>query len=469
MNYETVCGLEVHTELATKTKIFCACTTDFGGEPNSHCCEVCTGMPGALPVLNERVVEFAVRCGLALNCEINTFNRFDRKNYFYPDLPKAYQISQLYMPICKNGWVEIEDSVNGGKKKIRIREIHMEEDAGKLIHKDGRSYINYNRAGVPLLEIVSEPDISSGAEAAEYTDKLREILRYIGVSDCKMQEGSLRADVNVSVREKGSAELGTRTEMKNLGSLKAVRAAVDFEAKRQIKRLESGRAVNLETRRWDENKNVSVLMRTKEEASDYKYFPEPDIPPLALGSEYIERIKASLPELPEEKRGRYTALGLTKYDAAVITSEPEYAELFEKTARLTDSAKLTANWIMGEYMMLKKERVGNITPEALAQIICFVRDGRITRESGKEVLFAAFADGAEPLRYIEANGLEIISDSELIESVCSKIVSENVKAVREYKKGKEKAFNFLFGQCMRELKGKASPELIKEILKEKLG
>ncbi len=469
MKYETVCGLEVHTELLTKTKIFCSCTTDFGGEANSHCCEVCTGMPGTLPVLNERVLEYAVKCGLALGCEITRFSRFDRKNYFYPDLPKAYQISQLYLPICKNGAVEINDSVNGGKKTVRIREIHMEEDAGKLIHKDGRSFINYNRAGVPLLEIVSEPDLSSGEEAAEYTQKLREILKYIGISDCKMQEGSLRADVNVSVRERGSTDLGTRTEMKNLSSFKAIKAAVDFEAQRQITRLENGRAIKQETRRWDENKNASVLMRTKETADDYKYFPEPDIPPLVISGEYIERIRADLPELPEVKRTRYVDMGLSEYEAEILTGEPEYAKLFEQTAELTDNPKESAKWIMGEYLMLKKEAEGDLAPEPLAKIIKLVNGGKITRESGKKALRAVFTEGAEPLSFIKENGLEVIADKELINRICSEVINENVKAVREYKKGKDKTFNFLFGQCMRELKEKASPDDIKRTLKEKLG
>lgn len=296
MDYITVCGLEVHTELATKTKIFCNCTTEFGGEPNTHVCEICSGMPGTLPVVNKRVVEFAVRTGLALNCEITQYNKFDRKNYFYPDLPKAYQISQLYLPICRNGWVEINDSVNGGKKKVRIHEIHMEEDAGKLVHDEwtDSTLVNYNRCGVPLLEIVSEPDIASADEAVEYVEKLRAILQFCGVSDCKMQEGSLRADVNVSVMEKGATEFGTRTEMKNINSFRGIHNAIEAETERQIELIEDGGKVVQETRRWDDSKGVSTPMRSKEDAQDYKYFPEPDLPPIELSDEYIEGIRASL-------------------------------------------------------------------------------------------------------------------------------------------------------------------------------
>ena len=354
MDYITVCGLEVHTELATKTKIFCNCTTEFGGEPNTHVCEICSGMPGTLPVVNKRVVEFAVRTGLALNCEITQYNKFDRKNYFYPDLPKAYQISQLYLPICRNGWVEINDSVNGGKKKVRIHEIHMEEDAGKLVHDEwtDSTLVNYNRCGVPLLEIVSEPDIASADEAVEYVEKLRAILQFCGVSDCKMQEGSLRADVNVSVMEKGATEFGTRTEMKNINSFRGIHNAIEAETERQIELIEDGGKVVQETRRWDDSKGVSTSMRSKEDAQDYKYFPEPDLPPIELSDEYIEGIRASLPELPEAKKARYISeYSLTEYDANILCSDKAYAKLFDKTVEITKNPKDSAHWIMGDLNM----------------------------------------------------------------------------------------------------------------------
>ena len=474
MKYETVCGLEVHTELATKTKIFCSCTTAFGGAPNTHCCEVCTGMPGTLPVLNARVLAFAVRCGLALHCEITRFSRFDRKNYFYPDLPKAYQISQLYLPICRNGWVEIDDAVSGGKKRIRIREIHMEEDAGKLIHENGKTYVNYNRAGVPLLEIVSEPDFACGAEAAQYTQKLRSILRFCGISDCKMQEGSLRADVNVSVREQGCDTLGTRTEMKNLSSFKAIKAAVDTEAARQCSVLQNGGVVQQQTRHWDEKKNTSFVMRTKEEADDYKYFPEPDLPPLAISEAYIKEIADTLPELPEHKQARYLSMGLTEYDAALLCTEPVLVRLFEETAALTDSPKITANWILGDVMMLLGEshtplEECTLSAEKLAAVIRPVLDGAVTRENGREVLSKVFYEDVNPAAYIKENNLTVLRDAALLEQTVQQVLRDNPKALAQYRQGKEKAFNFLLGQCMRTLKGKANAGELKRILTEKTG
>ena len=463
MAFETVCGLEVHTELLTKTKIFCSCTTAFGGEPNSHCCEVCTGMPGTLPVLNERVLEYAVRCGIALNCEITNYIKFDRKNYFYPDLPKAYQISQLYLPICTNGYVEINDSINGGKKRVRIHEIHMEEDAGKLIHSDGKSLVNYNRAGVPLLEIVSEPDISNGTEAAEYTEKLREILMFCGISDCKMQEGSLRADVNVSVRRAGE-KLGTRTEMKNLSSFRAIKTAVDSEAKRQIALIESGEKVVQQTRRFDEKSGSSYSMRNKEEANDYKYFPEPDIPPIVISNEYIASVRSKMPELPDEKRKKYSSLGLSDYDTQLLCSDIYYASLFEKTLKITALPKVTANWITGEVMAL--HRKNDVKPDMLAEIIMLSENKKITREAAKETFSSCIITGEQPTDYVKRNSLEIIKDESLIKNTVTGIINENPKAVEEFRQGKDKALNFLVGQCMRALKGKASAEEIRaEIIK----
>ncbi|MBQ9518146.1 MAG: Asp-tRNA(Asn)/Glu-tRNA(Gln) amidotransferase subunit GatB [Eubacterium sp.] len=466
MKYDIVCGIEVHTELLTKTKIFCACTTRFGGEPNTQCCEICTGMPGAMPTLNKKVVEFAVRTGLALNCKITRYTKFDRKNYFYPDLPKAYQISQLYLPICKNGYVELDSG-----KRIRIKEIHMEEDAGKLIHDGGTTLINYNRCGVPLLEIVSEPDISTPEEAAQYTQKLRDILRFCGVSDCKMQEGSLRADVNVSVKPCGSDKLGTRTEMKNINSFKAIQSAVENEAKRQIELLESGGTVRQETRRWDDRENTSCAMRIKEEAQHYKYFPEPDIPPLTLTNEYIEGIRATLPELPDEKKARYVGeLGITGYDADVICSDLAYITLFEKTAALTNSPKDSANWIMGEVMhhlsasqTLPEDM--DFPTESLGEVINLLNSGKITRPTAKAVFERVFFDGVNPAEYIEQNGLLLENNADEIEKVAAEVIAANPKAVGEYKSGKQKAIGFLIGQAMKKLGGKAAATEVSETIK----
>ncbi len=477
MEYSTVCGLEVHTELATKTKIFCSCSTEFGGEPNTHVCEICSGMPGTLPVLNEKVLEFAVKTGIATNCEITMYNKFDRKNYFYPDLPKAYQISQLYLPICRNGYIEINDSVNGGKKKIRIHEIHMEEDAGKLIHDEWSdcTLVNYNRCGVPLLEIVSEPDISSADEAVEYVEKLRAILQFCGVSDCKMQEGSLRADVNVSVMEKGSDEFGTRTEMKNINSFKAIHNAVESEAQRQIELIESGEKVIQETRRWDDAKGVSYAMRSKEDAQDYKYFPDPDLPPVQLSDEYVNKIKASMPELPEAKKERYmTEFGLSEYDTSMICSSVSYVKLFEKTVEITKNPKDSANWIMGELMKMLNDSQTlpeNMTfrEDSLGEIINMLNGNKISRDSAKKVFKAVFEENVIPADYVKANNMEMVSDTGAIKPVIEEVLANNQKAVDEYKGGKTASFNFLIGQSMRALKGKAPASEVTKILKEILG
>lgn len=474
MEYVTVCGLEVHTELATKTKIFCNCSTEFGGEPNTHVCEICSGMPGTLPVVNKRVVEFAVRTGLALNCEITQYNKFDRKNYFYPDLPKAYQISQLYLPICRNGWVEINDSINGGTKKVRIHEIHMEEDAGKLVHDEwtDSTLVNYNRCGVPLLEIVSEPDIASADEAVEYVEKLRAILQFCGVSDCKMQEGSLRADVNVSVMPKGATEFGTRTEMKNINSFKAIHNAVEAEAERQIELIEDGEKVVQETRRWDDSKGTSYAMRSKEDAQDYKYFPEPDLPPISLSDEYIQGIKQTLPELPEAKKARYVSeYGLTDYDAKILCSDRVYAALFDKTVEITSNPKDSAHWIMGDLMKLMNDTQTlpeNISfrTESLGELINLVNTNKISRDSAKKVLKAVFNDDVIPADYVKQNNMEMVSDTGAIKAIVEEVVAANEKAVAEYREGKEKSFNFLTGQCMRALKGKAPAAEVTRLLKE---
>lgn len=476
MEWEIVMGLEVHTELATKTKIFCGCSTEFGGEPNTHVCEICSGMPGTLPLLNKRVVEFAIRTGVATNCTITQNNKFDRKNYFYPDLPKAYQISQLYLPICRNGYIEV-NTKDGEKKKIGIHEIHMEEDAGKLIHDEFEdcTLVDYNRCGVPLLEIVSEPDFRSAEEVIDYLSKLRAILQYTGVSDCKMQEGSLRADVNLSVRPKGQAEFGTRTEMKNLNSFHAIERAIAYEAQRQIELIEDGEKVVQETRRWDDNKGYSYAMRSKEDAQDYKYFPEPDLPPIEISDEQIEEIKSTMPELPEEKRERYlNELGLPEYDTGIITGDIALVKFFENTLEKCDSPKDVANWIMGEVMKLLNDSAtltenNPLKPEALASVINMVKSNKINRGTGKKVLEKVFTDGVDPEKYVEENNLAQVTDLSALRPIIEQVIAENEKSVSEYKAGKTQAMGYIMGQAMRALKGKAPAQEVQKILKEILG
>lgn len=476
MEWEIVMGLEVHTELATKTKIFCGCSTEFGGEPNTHVCEICSGMPGTLPLLNKRVVEFAIRTGVATNCTITQNNKFDRKNYFYPDLPKAYQISQLYLPICRNGYIEV-NTKDGEKKKIGIHEIHMEEDAGKLIHDEFEdcTLVDYNRCGVPLLEIVSEPDFRSAEEVIDYLSKLRAILQYTGVSDCKMQEGSLRADVNLSVRPKGQAEFGTRTEMKNLNSFHAIERAIAYEAQRQIELIEDGEKVVQETRRWDDNKGYSYAMRSKEDAQDYKYFPEPDLPPIEISDEQIEEIKSTMPELPEEKRERYlNELGLPEYDTGIITGDIALVKFFESTLEKCDSPKDVANWIMGEVMKLLNDSAtltenNPLKPEALAAVINMVKANKINRGTGKKVLEKVFTDGVDPEKYVEENNLAQVTDLSALRPIIEQVIAENEKSVSEYKAGKTQAMGYIMGQAMRALKGKAPAQEVQKILKEILG
>jgi len=476
MEWEIVMGLEVHTELATKTKIFCGCSTEFGGEPNTHVCEICSGMPGTLPLLNRRVVEFAIRTGVATNCTITQNNKFDRKNYFYPDLPKAYQISQLYLPICRNGYIEV-NTKDGEKKKIGIHEIHMEEDAGKLIHDEFEdcTLVDYNRCGVPLLEIVSEPDFRSAEEVIDYLSKLRAILQYTGVSDCKMQEGSLRADVNLSVRPKGQAEFGTRTEMKNLNSFHAIERAIAYEAQRQIELIEDGEKVVQETRRWDDNKGYSYAMRSKEDAQDYKYFPEPDLPPIEISDGQIEEIKSTMPELPEEKRERYlNELGLPEYDTGIITGDIALVKFFESTLEKCDSPKDVANWIMGEVMKLLNDSAtltenNPLKPEALAAVINMVKSNKINRGTGKKVLEKVFTDGVDPEKYVEENNLAQVTDLSALRPIIEQVIAENEKSVSEYKAGKTQAMGYIMGQAMRALKGKAPAQEVQKILKEILG
>ena len=472
--YETVIGLEVHVELATKTKIFCGCSTEFGGAPNTHTCPVCTGMPGSLPVLNKRVVEFALKAGIAAHCAINQYCKFDRKNYFYPDNPQNYQISQLYLPICHDGWVEIETSA--GKKKVRIHEMHMEEDAGKLIHDEWEdcSLVDYNRSGVPLIEIVSEPDMRSSEEVIAYLEKLRCMMQYLGVSDCKLQEGSMRADVNLSIREVGSETFGTRTEMKNLNSFKAIARAIEGERERQIELLEMGKAVLQETRRWDDNKESSYAMRSKEDAKDYRYFPDPDLPPIHISDAWIEELRASQPELREEKELRYQKeFALPAYDAELITESRHLSGLFEETAELCGNPKKAANWFMVEVLRLVKEKGMDadkvaFSPKHLADLITMVEKKEVSAQNAKKVFELVFESDIDPVTYIEQNRLKIVEDTGLLEATLKKIIDANPGPLEELLSGKEKVFGFFVGQMMRELKGKASPDAVREALQKEI-
>lgn len=470
--YETVIGLEVHVELATKTKIFCGCSTAFGGAPNTHTCPVCTGMPGSLPVLNRQVVEYAMAVGLATNCEITRYSKFDRKNYFYPDNPQNYQISQLYAPICHDGYVEIE--VGGVKKQVRIHEIHMEEDAGKLIHDewDDCSLVDFNRSGVPLIEIVSEPDMRSADEVIAYLDKLRLTIQYLGASDCKLQEGSMRADVNLSVREVGAEKFGTRTEMKNLNSFKAIARAIAGETERQIDLIEAGKPVIQETRRWDDTKGSSHAMRSKEDAQDYRYFPEPDLVPLVISEEWIARIKAAQPEFREEKRARYMAeYELPEYDASILTESKKLADLFEQTIACGVQPKKVSNWLMGETMRLMKENSMDaeqlrFSPEHLAALIMLIDKKEINNTVAKQVFEIMFAEDVNPVTYVEAHGLKTVSDTGALRTIIEEIVARNPKAVVDFKAGKKKAAGAIVGQTMKAMKGKADPAEVNRLVAE---
>ena len=470
--YETVIGLEVHVELATKTKIFCACSTAFGGAPNTHTCPVCTGMPGSLPVLNKQVVEYALAVGLATNCQIHQYCKFDRKNYFYPDNPQNYQISQLYLPICHDGGVEIETA--GGKKIIGIHEIHMEEDAGKLVHDEWEdcSLVDYNRSGVPLIEIVSEPDMRSAEEVIAYLEKLRQIIQYLGASDCKLQEGSMRADVNLSVREVGAEKFGTRTEMKNLNSFKAIAHAIEGERERQIELIEAGRKVIQETRRWDDNKESSFTMRSKEDAQDYRYFPDPDLTPVVISDEWIAEVKARQPELRSEKLERYKKeFDIPDYDAQIITNSKHMADLFEAATVICKKPKKVSNWLMGETLRLLKENNMDpedlsFAPENLAKLVDLADAGTVNSSVAKEVFEQIFKENVDPEVYIEEHGLKTVNDEGALKATIEQIVSENPQSVADYKGGKKKAIGFLVGQTMKAMKGKADPASVNKILKE---
>ena len=472
--YETVIGLEVHVELATKTKIFCGCSTAFGGAPNTHTCPVCTGMPGSLPVLNKEVVNKAIAVGLATNCTITQNCKFDRKNYFYPDNPQNYQISQLYYPICRNGKVEIE--VDGVKKFVGIHEIHMEEDAGKLIHDPhtDSSLVDFNRSGVPLIEIVSEPDMRSADEVIAYLDKLRMIIQYLGASDCKLNEGSMRADVNLSIREVGAAEFGTRTEMKNLNSFKAIARAIENERERQIDLIEAGKEVVQETRRWDDTKEYSYAMRSKEDAQDYRYFPDPDLVPIIISDAWLDEIRSKQPEFREEKKARYMEeYGLPEYDADILTGTKKLADIFEETIAMDANPKKVSNWLMGETMRILKEKemdADEITfsAENLAKLIKLTDSQAINSSVAKEVFEKVFTDDIDPDKYVEEHGLKTVNDEGALRETVERVIAANPKSVEDYHNGKEKAIGFLVGQTMKEMKGKANPGMVNQLLKELL-
>ena len=474
-SYETVIGLEVHAELSTKTKIFCSCPTEFGGAPNTHTCPICMAMPGTLPVLNEKVVEYAVKAGLATNCEISRNSKSDRKNYFYPDLPKSYQISQFDKPLCEHGYIEIEDE-EGNKKKIRLLRIHIEEDAGKLNHDDfsGESLVDLNRAGVPLIEMVSEPDLRSAYEVEQYLRKLKSILEYIEVSDCKMQEGSLRADVNVSVRKKGATEFGTRTEMKNMNSFRSITRAIEYEVDRQIDLIEDGGKVEQETLRWDDVSGKTFSMRDKEDAQDYRYFPDPDLVAIKLSDEYIENIKNNLPELPESRKQRYLEeYNLSEKDANIITGSKYLSNLFEGAIKVCNNPKAVNNWIISDISRILNETEMEpieipFDAEQLGKLITLIDKGTISSSIAKKVLEELFENPKDPEEIVKEKGWIQISDEGAIKEVVLKVLENNPQSVADYKAGKEKAIGFLVGQAMKETKGKANPQMLNKMFKENM-
>ena len=474
-DFETVMGLEVHAELSTKTKIFCSCPTDFGAEPNTQVCPICMAMPGTLPVLNEKVVEYAVRAGLATNCTISKDSKNDRKNYFYPDTPRAYQISQYDKPLCEHGYIEIEDD-NGNPKKIGITRIHIEDDAGKLNHNEfnGGALIDLNRAGVPLIEIVSEPDLRSAQEVDRYLKKLKSILEYIEVSDCKMQEGSFRADVNVSVKRKSSKEFGTRTEMKNMNSFRAITRAIEYESGRQIDVIENGGKVTQETLRWDDVSGKTFSMRDKEDAQDYRYFPEPDLVAIRLSDEYVENIKKSLPEMPESRRERYiNKFKLSEKDAKLLTASKYLSNMFEAAEKICGNGKAVANWLLSDISRILNEKELEpveipFTAENLAKLIVLIDKGTISSAIGKKVIEELFENPKDPEEIIKEKGWIQISDEGAIMEVVQKVLNNNPQSIQDYKAGKDRALGFLVGQAMKETKGKANPQMLNKMFLEEL-
>lgn len=478
MKYESVIGLEVHAELKTKTKIFCGCSTEFGAAPNTHVCPVCLGLPGVLPVLNKEVLHFAVKAGLALHCDILPFSKFDRKNYYYPDLPKNFQTSQFDLPICLNGYVDIE--VGGKQRRIHLTRIHMEEDAGKLVHSGSTidtsdsSCVDYNRTGVPLIEIVSEPDIRSGEEARAYLEKLRSILQYLGVSDCRMEEGSMRCDANISIRPVGSETLGTKTEIKNINSFSGVQKGIEYEAVRQAQILEEGGTIQQATRGWEEAKGITVLQRIKEGSSDYRYFPEPDLIPIEVSSEYIEEVRRELPELPDVRKERFkTEFGLSDYDSSLLTADKATADYFEAVVQDGIDAKTVSNWILGEIAKkLNEEGISiehiPVTPTALAALLRLIQGGTISGTMAKQVLPEMWSTQKSADEVVKEKGLVQITDTNALEEIVQKIIDANPQSVADYQAGKKKAIGFLVGQIMKETKGRANPGMVNQLLQQKL-
>ncbi len=471
-DFEIIIGLEVHAELATKTKAFCSCSTEFGKDVNTQCCPVCTAMPGSLPALNKKVVDYAIKTGLATGCSITRYGKQDRKNYFYPDLPKAYQISQFDLPLCVGGYIDIPEGE--GKKRIGITRIHIEEDAGKLLHDvvPGKSLVDLNRCGVPLIEIVSEPDLRSSEEAKLYLEELKAILECLEVSDCKMQEGSLRCDVNVSVRPKGQEAFNTRTEMKNLSSFSAAVRAIDYEAKRQIEATLAGEKIIQETRRWDDAKGVNYAMRSKEEAQDYRYFPDPDLVPIVVTDAQIEEIQKTIPELPSAKRERFVnTYSITDYEAGLISGSKAMAVYFEKCVSLGATPKTVANWLLGDISKILNEKNLepadiSVSPENLTALIALIEKGTISNTAGKKVLSVMFETGKTPDVIVKEEGLEQVNDGDALKAIVVEILQNNPKSVEDYKNGKTNVIGFLVGQVMRASKGKANPQMLNPMIKE---
>jgi len=477
-DYEIIIGLEIHAELRTASKIFCGCSTAFGGEPNTRCCPVCLGLPGVLPVLNEKAVEYAVMAGLALNCEISGFSKFDRKNYFYPDLPKAYQISQYDLPLAERGHMDIE--WDGDFKRIGITRVHLEEEAGKSVHSGDTildsdySLIDYNRVGIPLIEIVTEPDLRSPEQARLFLENLRSVLQYTGVSDCKMEEGSLRCDANISLRPVGISELGTKVEVKNMNSFRAVERALMYEAERQRRMLEAGERITQDTRHWDEAGGRTVSMRSKEEAHDYRYFPEPDLVPVVIDREWLEQIRKNLPEMPLARRQRFIEeYDLPEYDAGVLTDSKALADFFEECVAVHKDAKAVSNWVMGELLRLLKESNQEISdcqllPGALADMLKMIDDGIISGKIAKTVFEEMFKTGKTPETIVQEKGLKQISDTGELGAIVDRVIEQDEDAVAEFQKGNKKVLGYFVGQVMRATRGKANPQLVNELLREKL-
>lgn len=478
MKYETVVGLEVHTELKTKSKIFCGCTTEFGGAPNTHVCPVCLGLPGVLPVINKKVVDYAIKVGLALHCDILQFNKFDRKQYYYPDLPKNFQTSQYDLPICLNGYLDIE--VDGNTRRIGITRIHMEEDAGKLVHSgntisdSNSSNVDYNRTGVPLLEIVSEPDIRSGAEAKAYVEKLRSILQYLDVSDCRMEEGSLRCDANISIRLMGDTKLGTKSEIKNMNTLTGIQKGIEYEALRQAQLVEDGGSVVQETRTWDDTQGITLSMRKKEKENDYRYFPEPDLVPIIISDEQIEAARQSLPELPDQKLARFIEeLKLSREDATILTSTRQSAEYFESAIAAGSDPKTVANWMLGDLSKMVNENnltfdKAKVTPQQLSAMIALIEKGTISGKIAKKVIVSMWNTGKDADTIVKEEGLVQITDTSAIEEIVKQVIANNPKPVEDVKSGNNKAIGFLVGQVMKESKGRANPGLVNQLLQKLL-